>query len=69
MKRRVRSGSHGGYRDVSGFNNRTEVVIDDALVTEALKLFSLPTLLHCCYGCKGKVCQKPSDPVHAWRSL
>ena len=46
MKKRVRSGSHGGYLDVSGFNNRTEVVIDDALVTEALKLFSLPTLLH-----------------------
>ena len=38
--------SQGGYRDVSGFNDRTEVVIDDALVTEALKLFSLPTLLH-----------------------
>ena len=46
MKKRVRSESHGGYRDVSGFNNRTEVVIDDALVTEPLKLFSLRTLLH-----------------------
>ena len=38
--------SQGGYRDVSSFNDRTEFVIDDALVPEALKLFSLPTLLH-----------------------
>lgn len=45
----------GGYRDVSGFNDRTEVVIDDALVTDTSAL--------CCYGCKGKVRQKPSDAV------
>ena len=47
--------SQGGYRDVSGFNDRTEVVIDDALVTDTSAL--------CCYGCKGKVRQKPSDAV------
>lgn len=56
--------SQGGYRDVSSFNNRTEVVIDDALVTDSFEVvFITHTSALCCYGCKGKVRQKPSDPV------
>ena len=56
--------SQGGYRDVSGFNNRTEVVTEDALVTDSFEVvFITDTSALCCYGCKEKVCQKPSDPV------
>ena len=52
------------YRDVSGFTNRTEVDVHDALLTEGYEVvFIQETSALGCYGCKGKVRQKPSDPV------
>ena len=56
--------SQKGYRDVSGFNNRNEVVIDDALVTNSFEVVFITDMSAlCCYGCNGRVRQKPSDPV------
>ena len=49
--------SQEGYRDFSGFNNRTEVGTDDALVTNSFEVvFITDRSALCCYRCNGKVC-------------
>ena len=59
-----KSNEQYGSRDVSGFNNRIEVTVDDTSLTKGYEVvFIQETAALGCYGCKCKIRQKASDPV------
>lgn len=62
--RKRKSNEQYGSRDVNGFNNRTEVTVDDTSLKEGYEVvFIQETSALGCYGCKCKIRQKASDPV------